>query len=93
MPTLDITPPLPICNAMPIPPVPVLPSGITLAVPLPSAPPFDVKLCCKILQLVPGIAFPPIGFALNSAVIATINAKLREITNYLRLLPFQCPRE
>jgi hypothetical protein len=92
MATIDVTPG-PICATMVVPPIPVLPSGITLAVALPSAPPFNVKLCCKILQLTPGIAFPPIVFPLNSAFITTINGVIRQINTYLRSVPTLCPRE
>lgn len=92
MPAIDLTPPG-ICDPMPLPPLPPLPTGISFSVGLPG-PDLSVRLCCKIFQLPNGLS-PPISLGLGVVLplAVTINAMTSQINKYLRALPMRCPRE
>jgi hypothetical protein len=84
-------PALPVpCLKIPIPPIPTLPPGLTLGVPIPVVS-FDPALCCKILPfplVTPPIPLPPL--VLNPAVIAIINEKLTALNAYFDQLTIDC---
>lgn len=91
---IDITPPN-ICDSMEVPPLPILPDGLSLSFPIPGIGHiFSARLCCKIIQL-PFDLTPPIPFTipLHSTTIVAINLVLGKINTYLRKLPLKCPRE
>lgn len=93
MPAVDITPPLPICTAMTLPPFPTLGLGLSLDIPLPGIV-IDVKLCCKVFQL--PLQLPPIqlGVFIDLSIVSdTLNQAIAEINRYLDLIPVICPRE
>lgn len=90
---IDITPPL-ICKSMAIPPIPVLPSGITLEAVIPGiGHVFDIKLCCKIFQIPLVLPPIPLGIALTVPVLVQINTLINSVNTYLRSIPSLCPRE
>lgn len=97
MPAVDITPPLPICNTMALPPFPTLGFGLSLDIPIPGiGEVFDVKLCCKVFQL--PLILPPFLLDLSvvvdlSVVSDAFNNVIAEINRYLDLLPVICPKE
>lgn len=80
------------CLKAPVPPIPVLPSGITLPIFVPPTLP-DLGLCCK-LPLpafpIPAIALP---IAFPAAAIATVNGFLLAMQSYFDLLQVSCPLE
>jgi hypothetical protein len=93
MPAIDITPPLPICTKMSLPPFPTLGLGLSLDLPLPGIV-VDVKLCCKIFQL--PLVLPPIQLSIGfdlSVVSDFFNERITEINKYLDKIPTICPRE
>lgn len=79
------------CIPLPIPTVPSLPSPFTLGI---TTPPihFNPQFCCKIPPIV-NLPPLPIGITVNPAIIATLNAAIAEVNNYLHSLPLDCPRE
>jgi hypothetical protein len=93
MPTVDITPPLPICTKLVLPPFPALGLGLSLDIPLPGVV-IDIKLCCKVFQL--PLQLPPIQLGIGidlSAVSDLLNDRITEINKYLDRIPVICPRE
>ena len=80
------------CINPPIPTLPTLPSPLSLAPP--ALPPITTPgLCCQLLPpltLLPPITLPP--NTLNPAVIATINAALQQVQDYLDSIVPDCPR-
>lgn len=95
MPSIDITPPL-ICNAVVLPPIPPLPTGISISVglPIPTIP-FGVKLCCYSVQFDPTTLIPPvpiISAALAIPIATAVNAFIAQINRYIQSLPVPCPK-
>ena len=81
------------CIAIPTVTAPTLPEPLSIALSLPSVS-FDLQLCCK-LPPVP-IPLPPVpipGLILNSAVIATLNTFIGQVTQYINSLSVPCPIE
>lgn len=93
MPTIDLTP-LPICDVMNVPALPVLPAGISLGIGLPGiGEVFSVRLCCKIFQLPVGLPPVDLGISVQSTLILAIDELITTINSYRSLLPMTCPRE
>lgn len=93
MPAIDISPPF-ICSPMTVPPIPVLPSGFSLAAAIPGiGHVFDVKLCCKIFQLPIGLPPIPLGISVSLPLIAALNSCIGIVNAYLDAIPLLCPRE
>ena len=81
------------CLKAPAPPVPSLPSPLTLGPPIPDVN-FDPSLCCKIPLPdvpLPPIPMPPLVF--NPAVVAVINSNLAALNAYFDQLAIECPLE
>lgn len=82
------------CIALPAVAIPTLPAPLTLTAPVPSLTIPDVSLCCKLPPL--PISIPPIPIPsaiLNPAVIAALNAFVKQMTSYINALPLSCPLE
>lgn len=80
------------CIPAPVPPSPTLPSGITIAPPLPGGS-FESAWCCKVFAVPLNPPPIPLGVALNPAIQAAITTALKGIQDYLDALPLSCPRE
>lgn len=87
------------CLVLPIPPLPTLPPGIGLGIPIPGPPDLNLPdFCCKspdinkfIKANTPPLPYPYV--LLNPAVIATLNGYITAVNTYLRSIPINCPLE
>lgn len=80
------------CVPIPSVPIPQLPPGVSIGVPIPSVE-FDVTICCKLLSF--SQVAPPLSLnvPLNPAIQAVITSTLQALQNYFDSLPLDCPRE
>ena len=81
------------CLKLPALPAPQLPAPLSLSLSLPSLS-FDLELCCKLPPVpiqIPPIPLPPL--VLNPAIIATLNAFITQVVQYVNSLSVPCPIE
>lgn len=82
------------CVSAPKPPIPSLPGGIKLEVPIPSVPNASVPNVCCTLPGLPSISIPtPLPpLLVNPAFVATLRAALSAAHDFFDQLPLTCPR-
>lgn len=86
------------CVASPVPTLPSLPAGLSLAAPIPSFSPPTATLpsglpCCSLPQ-VPSFSIPnPFGpLVINPGVVTALAGALAAMESFLDALPLACPR-
>lgn len=82
------------CVPLPRLPLPTLPEGISISVPLPPFPAISIDSpCCLLPPLqTPKIPIPLPPLVVNPALVATIRAGLAAIEAYEAMIPLDCPR-
>jgi hypothetical protein len=82
------------CLNVPVPVLPVLPTGFSLSPPALPALPLPVTLCCKI-TLIPTIPFPVTlpSVTVSSAFLIGVNAAMAVAQAYMDALTIPCPRD
>ncbi len=81
------------CVKIPIPTIPTLGLGLSLAPP--ALPPLslDANICCKLFDVsIPSIPLP-IDPILIAAALPALDGVLAAIQEYIDLLPLDCPLE
>lgn len=80
------------CVAIPSPPLPELPPGISFTPPqAPDPPGLPDNFCCKLINLPP---IPPIPKIPGAQLLTTVLREAREaLLAALDLQPLKCPRE
>jgi len=82
------------CNPVPSIPIPTLPDGISLALPLPNPPSVSTPSPCCLLPELPPITLPitlPPAIV-NIAFVATLRVAIEAANAWLESLPLTCPR-
>lgn len=82
------------CLNVPVPVLPVLPTGFSLSPPALPPIPLPVTLCCK-LNVLPAIPFPTTlpSVLINSTFLVAVNAALAVAQAYMDKLTIPCPRD
>lgn len=82
------------CIPSPKLPIPSLPAGISISVPLPPLPSISLDGACCILPTLqtPKIPIPLPPLVVNPALVATLRAGLAAIEAYEAAIPLDCPR-
>lgn len=81
------------CIPVPLPPLPTIPSPFSLTLPLPVPPDVQADVCCQAVNLgVPQIPVPLPPLLLNPAAVLVMREGAKVVSDYLRSLPIDCPR-
>ncbi len=82
------------CIPIPKPPLPSIPGGFTLSVPLPTIPSVTLNApCCVLPSLTtPQIPLPLPPLAVNPAVVTLIRSATALVEAWWDSIPMDCPR-